>query len=355
MAADLNRHPVISVDTESNSLYVYQEQVCLIQFSTGETDYLVDPLILRDELDCLGEIFADPGIEKVFHAAEYDVICMKRDFRFTFSNIFDTMIAGRILGRTAIGLASILAEEFGIELDKRYQRANWGLRPLPAEMLAYARLDTFYLLPLRERLKRALRESGRWELALEDFQRMCRTEIPEANFNDQWTHISGAQDLSPRQAAVLEELCRYRDRRAQEADLPAFKVIGNQSLLEIAMLSPKSTEELKLVKGLSPRQFSRHGQGLLQAVQRGLSGKPLYRPANHRPDERTLNRLEHLRNWRKQTGKSLGVESDVVLPRDAMERLAQAGPARMDDLAELMKDLPWRLEHFGPELLNLLK
>jgi ribonuclease D len=354
MAADLIRHPIISVDTESNSLYVYQEQVCLMQFSTGETDYLVDPLILRDELDCLGDIFRDPTIEKVFHAAEYDVICLKRDFRFSFNNLFDTMIAGRILGRTAIGLASILAEEFGIELDKRFQRANWGIRPLPSDMLAYARLDTFYLLPLRERLKAALQESGRWGLAQEDFQRVCRTEIPEANYNDQWTRVSGSQDLNARQAAVLEELCRYRDRRAQEADLPAFKVIGNQSLIEIAVQSPRSQDELKMVKGLSPRQLIRHREGLLQAVGRGMAGKPLYRPTNHRPEERMLNRLEHLRNWRKQTGKALGVESDVILPRDTMEQLAQAGPSSMSNLEILMKDLPWRLEHFGPEIVKQL-
>jgi len=354
MAADLNSHPIVSVDTESNSLYVYQEQVCLLQFSTGETDYLVDPLILRDELECLGEIFADPTIEKVFHAAEYDVICLKRDFRFSFNNLFDTMIAGRILGRTAIGLAAILAEEFGIELDKRYQRANWGIRPLPPEMLAYARLDTYYLLPLRERLKAALMESERWGLAQEDFQRVCRTEIPEANYNDQWMRISGSQDLTPRQAAVLEELCRYRDRRAQESDLPAFKVFANQSLLEIAVQSPRSLDELKLVKGLSPRQLNRHADGLLQAVGRGLSGKPLYRPSNHRPEEHMLNRLEHLRNWRKQAGKELGVESDVILPRDTMEQLAQAGPGSLANLEILMKDLPWRLEHFGPDILKQL-
>jgi ribonuclease D len=355
MAADLSRCPIISVDTESNSLYVYQEQVCLIQFSTGHTDYLVDPIILHDELECLGDIFGDEQIEKVFHAAEYDVICLKRDFRFSFTNLFDTMIAGRTLGRTAVGLASILAEEFGIELDKRFQRANWGMRPLGAEMLAYARLDTFYLLPLRERLKAALLQSGRWGLAVEDFQRVCRTEIPEANYNDQWTRISGSQDLNPKQAAVLEELCRYRDRRAQEADLPAFKVLANQSLAEIAMLSPRSVDELKQVRGLSPRQVSRHGEGLLQAVQRGLAGKPLHRPANHRPDERILNRLEHLRNWRKQTGKAMGVESDVILPRDTMERLAQNAPMGIEELTKAMKDLPWRLEHFGTELLNLLK
>lgn len=346
---------MIAVDTESNSLYVYQEQVCLIQFSTGIDDYLVDPLILHDDLSILAPIFADPGIEKIFHAAEYDIICLKRDFGFTFNNIFDTMVGGRVLGRTAIGLASILEEEFGIELDKRYQRANWGERPLPAAWLAYARLDTYYLIALRKRLYSALQESGRLALAQEDFQRLCRTEIPEPNYNDLWTRVAGGQELNPRQAAVLEELCRYRDRRAQEADVPAFKILSNKVLIEISLLCPRSLDELRMVKDLSPRQFSRHSEALLQGVQRGLASKPLRRPTNHnRPDDQTLNSLERLRNWRKQTGKNLGVESDVILPREMMERLAQNRPACIDDLALLMQDLPWRLEHFGPELLKIL-
>jgi ribonuclease D len=355
MAADLARYPLISVDTESNSLYAYQEQVCLIQFSTGQADYLVDPLVLHDELPYLAPIFANPLIEKIFHAAEYDIICLKRDFELSFSSLFDTMLAARILGRAAVGLASILAEEFNLELDKRYQRANWGQRPLLPALLAYARLDTFYLIPLRERLKTALQECGRWELAQEDFQRLCRTAVPEANYNDLWTRVASGQDLTPAQAAVLEELCKYRDRCAQEADLPAFKVLANQVLAEIAQLSPLTLDDLKAVKGLSPRQLNRHGERLLQAVHRGLNGKPLHRPTNHRPDERILTRLERLRNWRKLAGKNMGVESDVILPRDMMEHLAQAAPTNMEDLAAIMQDLPWRLEHFGPELLSTIK
>ena len=97
LADKLAKQPVVAVDTESNSLYAYQEQVCLVQFSIPGTDYLVDPLVLLD-LEPLRPIFADPGIEKVFHAAEYDVICLKRDFEFTFGGLFDTMVAARILG-----------------------------------------------------------------------------------------------------------------------------------------------------------------------------------------------------------------------------------------------------------------
>ena len=93
MVPELRRCTHLAVDTKSNGLYAYQEQVCLLQFSTSDTDYLVDPLALFD-LSGLEPIFEDPGIEKIFHAAEYDILCLKRDFGFHFANLFDTMLAG---------------------------------------------------------------------------------------------------------------------------------------------------------------------------------------------------------------------------------------------------------------------
>jgi ribonuclease D len=107
---------------------------------------LVDPLAL-DDLSALAPVFADERIEKVFHAAEYDLLCLKRDFDFECNNLFDTMLAARILGRDEIGLGSMLGAEFGLTLDKRQQRANWGERPLPSRLLEYARMDTHYLDP----------------------------------------------------------------------------------------------------------------------------------------------------------------------------------------------------------------
>ena len=163
------KNPVVAVDTESNSLYAYQERVCLIQFSIPNQDYLVDPLALED-LSALAPLFNSSKIEKIFHAAEYDIIMLDQDFGFDFENLFDTMVAARILGWKAVGLGSILKDQFGIEVEKKYQRANWGKRPLSKDMLVYAQLDTHYLISLRERIKSDLENIGRWPLAKEDFQ-----------------------------------------------------------------------------------------------------------------------------------------------------------------------------------------
>jgi len=163
---------IIAVDTESNSLFAYQEQVCLIQFSTQQYDYLVDPLAL-DDISSLEPIFSSPEIEVIFHAAEYDLLCLKRDFGFTFTNLFDTMVAARTLGQEAVGLGSLLKAKFGVAVEKKYQRANWGQRPLPEDMLQYAQLDTHYLIALRDILKQELITNGRYALAEEDFRRLC--------------------------------------------------------------------------------------------------------------------------------------------------------------------------------------
>ena len=350
----LQAQPVIAVDTESNSLFAYQEQVCLIQFSTETEDYLVDPLAIAD-LAPLGRVFANPAVEKVFHAAEYDLICLKRDYGFEFTHLFDTMLASRILGRPALGLGTILNEEFGVQVDKRFQRANWARRPISPVMMQYARMDTHFLIPLRDLLKPLLIESGRMGLAEEDFRRMTRVPAGSHENGVNCWRISGSQDLTPRQAAVLMELCAFREERARANNQPPFRVLPNQTLIELAHLMPRKRSELSQVFGLSPRLIDRFGNGLLAAVERGIIGPPAYRPVNERPSELVLWRLETLRNWRKMTAREMGVESDVVLPRDTLEIIAERGPRNMDELAVIMSELPWRLEHFGRMILEALR
>lgn len=354
MAERLSNEPILAVDTESNSLFAFQEQVCLIQFSTPKDDYLVDPLALGD-LSALESVFADPEIEKVFHAAEYDLISLKRDYRFEFNNIFDTMVAARILGWEEIGLGSILKSEFDVELNKRYQRANWGRRPLPPEMLAYARLDTHYLIPLRYRLMAELKARDRWPLAEEDFNRLrfVNGRDPQDMPEPCW-RVRGAYDLSPQQAAVLLELCQYRIQVAKSIDRPVFKVLGDRTLLAIAEALPRSLDELRTLPELSEKQFQRNGRALWQAVERGLQAEPIRPPRPPRPDEDFLARIEALRSWRKSTARQMQVKSDVILPRDVMHSIAAHDPTHQEELAALMRQVPWRYERFGDQILATL-
>lgn len=356
IAAEFTGIPHLAVDTESNSLFAYQEQVCMIQFSTESSDYLVDPLAISD-LSPLEPIFSDPRTEKIFHAAEYDIICLKRDFGYHFVNIFDTMVAARILGRPAVGLGSVLEAEFAIQLDKRYQRANWGLRPLPPAQKAYARYDSHYLIALRDRLYAGLVEMGRWELAQEDFNRLCQTPIPNGDHPvDACWRLAGNTEITPRQAAVLQALCNYRDTRARQSNQPQFKVLSNSALVELALASPQNRAELMEIHSISPRLLERHADGLLHAIHDGQLAAPLPRPRRNRHrDEELSNRLDALRNWRKETGQQMKVESDVILPRDVMQAIAENNPGNLELLGKIMESVPYRFRRFGAEILHAIQ
>ncbi|MFW5713481.1 MAG: ribonuclease D [Brevefilum sp.] len=351
---ELAAQDILAVDTESNSLYVYQEQVCLIQFSTREKDILIDALALPD-LSSLGPIFSSDKILKVFHAAEYDLICLFRDYGFKFNFLFDTMIAARTLGYQKIGYGSLLEQHFDIHMKKKYQRANWGQRPLKQEMLKYARLDSHYLIPLQAILRRELEGSGRWELALEDFRRLTQNieDTTETTEKDYWK-LRGARDLNPREAAILKSVYQFRESKAKEKNRPSFKIMSHQAVVEIAENAPRNREELLSLSALSSRLAKRYAKGLVEAVQEGKKAPPEYPPHHERPSKDVLDRIDALREWRKLTGRDLNVPSDVILPRDVLNRIAHANPKNLEQLEIQMQDIPYRFNRFGHEIMRVI-
>lgn len=352
---ELDRFPSLSIDTESNSLYVYREQVCLIQISTTEKDYLIDSLAISD-LSPLAHIFANPKQEKIFHASEYDVICLKRDFGFEFANLFDTMIAARILGEESIGLASLLKSRLGLDLDKKYQRANWGMRPLPQPMLQYASEDSRHLYKLRLILEKELLQKDLYELAAEDFRLACHVSAHSSTPQQKgcWK-VAGANSVNSQEAAILQKLCEFREQEASRLNLPPFKIMSNEVLVNLCQLHPSAIADLKDVKGLNERLIRKYGDIVLKIIQRGETAAPLKRPKKVRPDEQFLKRFDALREWRKIKGKELKVESDVILPRDYLEKIAFANPKSAQELTPMMHDIPYRYEHFNKEILHVLR
>jgi ribonuclease D len=352
LADELANWTRIAVDTESNSLHAFREQLCLIQFSTPRTDYLVDPLALED-LAPLQHVFSNPGIEMVFHAAEYDLICLKRDFGITVFNLFDTMQAARILGYERVGLDSVLEEKLDIKLDKKYQKADWGERPLSREMLNYARLDTHHLLKLRDCLQTELQTRGRWELAQEEFVRLAhgngngKTDIPA------WQRVKGTQKFNDRQLTILQALCIWREKQARQMNRPPFKVIDDKRLVAITQTLPKTQNDLAAL-GLTARQIQIYGSEIIQAVERGKLTPMINRPRTLRPNQAILDRLNVLSEWRKTVGLKIGVESDIILPKNWMHSIAERNPKNLNDLAALMPHAPWRLEQFGEDILKVL-
>lgn len=349
----LDKETCLAIDTESNSLFAYQEKVCLLQISTTQSDYLIDPF--KVDLAPLGRIFANSEIEKIFHAAEYDLICLKRDYHFEVNHLFDTMIAARILGLPEVGLGALLQTRFGIVLDKRYQRADWGIRPLSEAMKAYAALDTHYLFNLRDNLALELHEKDLIQLADEDFRFISKAEGHGQNgSNTNCWKVAGAHRITPYQAAILDQLCLYRDEQARKADLPHFKVLSNQLLVDLCVAEIATLEDLEAVDGMNPKLFRRHGEGLFKAVQKGRAAPPISRPPRPKMDKDYLDRVEKLKHWRKNVGKEFKVESDVILPKDLMEALAYHHPKGQSEIDHLMKEFPYRRTRFGKQILEQL-
>lgn len=354
LVSDLRAQPYLAVDTESNSLFAYRERVCLIQFSTPHFDALVDPLALPD-LSPLAPLFADPKIEKIFHASDYDMICLQRDFHFRVANIFDTMLACRILGRKNLGLGSLLLEFYGIDTNKKYQRADWGARPLSDELMDYARLDTHYLISLRHALYAELQKAGRLQLALEEFQRITAAPVPSPAMKSNAWQIPGSQKLTFRQKNVLHQLWLFREQAAEKRDVPPFKVLSNQHLISIAVACPVTPAALRGLAGLSGSLVDRNQSGLLAAVQKGLRAEQA--PADERrprPSQAYLERIDALKEWRTGRARQLELESDVILPRDTMEAIARANPSDLAALGTLLDVQKWRLDQFGEEILKTL-
>ena len=350
---DLATQSRVAVDTESNSLHAFREQVCLVQFSTTNADYLVDPLVLRD-LSILAPIFSNPKIEKIFHAAEYDLICLRRDFNFSFANLFDTMQAARVLGYPAVGLDRLLGDKFKIQTDKRHQKANWAARPLTKEQIHYARLDTHYLFDLRDVLEKELREKGRLIFAKEDFERACLFEESKPKINGaSWERFSARKDLSLRELTILAYLCKWRDREAEKLNRPPYKVIMDDVFVLLAKNPPEQKVDLSAV-GLSEKQINLWGDGVLAAIRRGVGAPLVERRHTEAKNDAVLRRLEKLKVWRKNLGQEMGVESDVILPKPYLSALAENPPGNVEELALVMKGTPSRVEKYGSQILKVL-
>ncbi len=350
----LKRHPRIAVDTEANSLYAYREGVCLIQISVPGMDYLVDPLAL-DDLSPLAPMFESSEVEKIFHAADYDLMVLRRDFGFVTRSIFDTMWAGRILGWPKVGLANVLAAHFDIHPNKRYQRYNWGTRPLDPKALTYAWMDSHYLIALSDIQRSELEAAGRWVEAQEIFDYLTTAvEVPPADHEARhFWRLKGVHTLRPYELKKLYQLYLWRERTAEKLDRPPVKVISSRWLVTLARVQPRSRGELAAV-GIAASQVRRYGSEMLDALRSDNVPDPPEPERRPRLPEIVVDRFNRLKAWRKAVAAGRGVDSDVILPNAVLWNLAQNPPENLEALLDVPGIGPWRQATYGPDLLQLV-
>lgn len=247
---ELKNYKEIAVDLEHHSYRTFQGITCLMQISTADKDYLIDTLSLRSELHELNEIFTKPSILKVFHGADLDIQWLQRDLSLYVVNMFDTHQAAKQLNLPYLSLAYLLQRHCNIDANKHYQLADWRIRPLPEELLRYAREDTHYLLHIKDLLRNALIDSAHGQTNVLKAVYDRSTEICKKVYvKPVWSEESymnmyrkSHKIFNNKQMYALRELHKWRDATARQEDDSTRYVLPNHMLLNIAETLPREMQ-----------------------------------------------------------------------------------------------------------------
>lgn len=350
---------VLALDTEASSFHRFKESVCLVQLSTRDRTWLVDPLALPD-LSPLGALLADARMEVVIHDADYDLRILAKHHGIRVENVFDTLVAAELVNEPEIGLAALLGKYQGLQIDKKFQKADWSKRPLPEPMLQYAAGDTSHLIALRDILEEKLRAKGRWSWAQEEFALL--TDAPfnlATNEEPAFMRMKGAKVLKPHQLAILREVHAWRDSVAEGLDRASFMVLGNDVLLSLATDPPKKAADIAMRKGVNERMLERHGPAIMAAVVRGLEQPKeawprLPKAMRWQRDDDYENRLKRLKLMRDKLTMDHDLRPGIVAANQLLMDIARTLPGDLDALAVLPGIRRYQVEQFGAELLKVL-
>jgi ribonuclease D len=348
----------LALDTEGASFHRFIDRIYLLQISTRERNAIIDPLPIGAPAR-LGEILQDPNVEVVFHDADYDLRLLHQDYGWHVNNIFDTRIAAQLLGMKSFGLAALLEQFFGVQLDKKHQRADWSLRPLTPGMLDYAAQDTRHLLDLRDELKSRLEKLGRLAWAKEEFDRLEGTKWEAEDAAAAFFRIKGARDLTRRELALLRELVPWRDGVAKDLDRATFRVMTNEVLLEIARTAPKTTSDLAKLKGMPRGILERGGGAILSAVRKGLEVAEEHLPKFPRSpkwdrEEDFEAKVSKLKVVRDAAATRLSLDPGVLCPRERLEAVVRRKPSRVGDLHDVPGLRRWQIAEMGEAFVEAL-
>jgi len=362
----LARQPELAVDCEMDSMYAYRTSLCLVQVGWEGGEALIDALVDLDRRG-LGALLADPAIAKVFHGGENDIGLLRAQWGFEFENIFDTMAASQVLGHDGVGLQALLARHFNVHVSKKFQKADWRVRPLPPEQAEYAKMDVRYLLPLRRILAGGLAELRREDEAHSEFRRIARARIEERPFDaDNWVRIKGARELPPECRGTLRAVYVARDEIARELDRAPYRVLNESCLVDLAQAQPDSLAALRRSVPLGRNLHQEHVQRLLDAVHAGRQVTDLPLPRKSRfgstdrfgsgplPPEQLLL-FDALRVWRARRAAARGVDVARVATNSLLSAIARSRPTTPTELAAVEGMEEWRLREYGPEILAVIQ
>ena len=350
----------LAVDAERASGYRYGQKAYLVQLRReGAGTVLIDPVACPD-LSGLDSALA--GVEAVLHAATQDLPCLA-EIGYRPRVLFDTELAGRLLGYPRVALGTMVEELLGYRLAKEHSASDWSLRPLTEEMLRYAALDVEILTDLRDTLADQLEEQGKTEWARQEFAAIVAAP-PHAPRADPWRRTSGIHKVRSRRGlAVVRALWETRDEIAREADLSPRRVLGDQAIIEAAKTMPASRPQLDAIGGFLARNARRHGAAWMAAVRGARAADEselpeVTGPASSGPppasrwadrDPAAAERLAAARATVTAIAESVRLPAENLLAPDTVRRLSWEPPHPLtpevitDTLASLGAR-PWQAE-----------
>lgn len=349
----------VAIDAERASGYRYSQRAYLIQIRReGAGTALIDPIACED-LSPLQE--AIDGAEWILHAATQDLPCLA-EVGLTPHSIFDTELAGRLLGRERVGLAGLVLSELGEVIEKGHGATDWSVRPLSAAQLRYAALDVEVLIELRNALAGALADDGKTEIARQEFE-VLLDFAPRARTDDEWRRTSGLHKVrKPRPLAVVRELWLARDELAREKDIAVGRLLPDASLVVAATSDVSSREDLRELSGFHGRGAHRYLTRWWEAIDRAralpesqcpgpaprTTGPPPARAWAER-DPVAHARLSAARAGVSDVADELGMPVENVLTPETLRRLCWSPPDPVDEATVSSRLLelgsrPWQVD-----------
>jgi len=354
----IGQEKIIAVDLEADSMFHFQEKVCLLQMAGNGENVVIDPLEVND-LSPLAPIFKNRDVCKVFHGSDYDVRSLYRDFSIEINNLFDTQLASMFMGQRETSLGAVVCNRFGIQLDKRYQKKDWSQRPLPDGMIEYAASDVYHLIPLARMLMDELEEKGRLGWVREECDYLSEVRPMENGSDPLFLRFRGAGRLPRRNLAALEGLLQYRRELAEKKDRPLFKVISNTTLLKIATGMAQTPQAMEAARCLSAKQIRIYGKPLSAIVKKAnaLAEKdlPIY-PRKRRlsVSPKVPERIKIIKAWRDRHADGLGLDPALLFNKALMTAIAVKKPADLQGLRNVEGIRNWQVKAFGKEVLTVL-
>jgi len=354
----LSREKIIGVDLEADSMHCFKEKICLIQIAGSDQAFLVDPFLINDFSPFIS-LIENKDIIKIFHGADFDVRSLDREFGCRIENLFDTEIACRFLNVRERGLGALLKEQFGVFVDKKFQKVDWSRRPLKDDMIAYSVGDVDHLIELHDRIRERLEKINRFSWAKEEFEAQASVKYEYNHKLPLFKKFKGAGKMDNRGLAILENLLQVRITMAEKKDLPLFKIISNQSILTLATHRPKAIDTMISIRALSKKQAGMYGRLCQEAISSAMAlshGELPSYPKTRMPrkNPQVLERINLLKKMRERLSVSIGMEPGFLINNNLISAIAFENPRTREAIENMENMRNWQRLALGEDILKTL-